>query len=132
VTVPVRFRRTWAGVLALLVMFLPPSTCSSAPLALVESTPGTDASVPAPAQLVLRFDEPIDRSRCSVLLVGGPRNTSVLLLRAEPDNRPDVLVYLLGRLEPGPYKAQWKIRSTGGRELEGVLTFTVVGPGAPR
>jgi methionine-rich copper-binding protein CopC len=132
VTVSVRLERKWAGALASLALFVLPATSSGAPLALVESTPGTDASVPPPAQLVLRFDEPVDRSRCSVLLVGGPRGTSVLLLRAEPGARPDVLVYPLGRLEPGSYKATWKIRSTGGRELEGVLTFTVVGPGAPR
>jgi methionine-rich copper-binding protein CopC len=61
----------------------------------------------------------------SVLLVGGPRNTRVLLSSPQaPD--ADTLVYPLPTLSPGQYQAQWKTHGLDGKVMEGTLRFTVI------
>jgi methionine-rich copper-binding protein CopC len=81
---------------------------------LLRSVPAAAESVPAPPQLVLTFNGRVVANLSSVLLVGGPRNTRVLLsLPKGPD--ADTLVYPLPTLAPGQYRAEWKARAVDGR-----------------
>jgi methionine-rich copper-binding protein CopC len=42
---------------------------------------------------------------------------------------PDTLAFKLPRLEPGSYRAEWKVLSVDGHFTQGVVTFTI-GSGA--
>jgi methionine-rich copper-binding protein CopC len=92
---------------------------------LLESIPKAEASVPAPPQIVLKFNSRIEARMSSVLLVGGPRNTRVFLLMPEAP-AADTLVYSLPELAPGQYRAEWKVLSVDGHVNEGVVRFTVI------
>jgi methionine-rich copper-binding protein CopC len=92
---------------------------------LLESVPPADAAVTAPARLVLRFDSRVEAHLSSVVLIGGARQTRVLLtLPGAPGS--DTLVYPLPGLPPGQYRAEWKVLSPDGRPTEGVVRFTVL------
>ena len=81
--------------------------------------------MPAPPKLVLTFNARVVGHLSSVLLVGGPRNTRVLLSAPQgPD--ADTLVYPLPTLSPGQYQAQWKARGVDGKVMDGTLRFTVI------
>jgi methionine-rich copper-binding protein CopC len=69
-------------------------------------------------------EHPPDQTRSHVRLLGGPRNTKILLLRSEGSST-DVLSYKLPSLPPGRYEAQWRAVADDGHVTEGVLTFTV-------
>ena len=100
----------------------------SAHAVLVESIPKAEASVRAPSQLVLKFNSRIEARLSSVWLVGGPRNTRVLLLMPEATT-PDTLIYAMPEmLGPGQYRAEWKVLSVDGHVNEGVVRFTVIEP----
>jgi methionine-rich copper-binding protein CopC len=92
---------------------------------LLRSVPATEESLPAPPKLVLTFNGRVVAHLSSVLLVGGPRNTQVLL---SSPRRPDAdtLVYPLPTLAPGQYRAQWKVRTVDGQVVDGTLRFTVI------
>jgi methionine-rich copper-binding protein CopC len=62
----------------------------------------------------------------------GPQRTIILPARQEIDAPPDTLIYPLPALEPGPYRARWKVLSADGHVTEGVLLFTVDGAAAAR
>jgi hypothetical protein len=90
---------------------------ASVPLAqpaLLRSEPSMEASVPAPPKLVLTFNGRVVVHLSSVMLVGGPRNTRVLLSSREgPD--ADTLVYALPRWGPASIGPSGKrVPSTGG------------------
>ena len=93
---------------------------------IVESHPRHEESVsPPPRQLVLRFNSRIEKPLCSVLLVG-PHQKSIALLRPEADTPPDTLTYSLPPLESGAYQARWKVLAADGHVTEGTVLFTVV------
>jgi methionine-rich copper-binding protein CopC len=111
------------------LLTLGPIADLSAHALLVESVPKADASLPAPSRLILKFNSRIEASLSSVWLVGGPRNTRVLLSKPEA-TAADTLVYWLSEpLAPGRYRAEWKVLSVDGHLTEGVLRFTVIEPG---
>jgi copper resistance protein C len=95
---------------------------------ILQSEPRQDESVAAPRRLVLRFNSRLEKPLCSVQLVGGPRQQSVALSRPEPDAAPDTLAYPLPPLEPGAYRARWKVMAADGHVTEGAVPFTVTGP----
>jgi len=65
----------------------------------------------------------------SVMLIGGLRQTRILLLKNEaPPERPDVLIYRLPTLEPGHYRVEWKAVSVDGHLTDGNLKFDVLPP----
>jgi copper resistance protein C len=115
------------GALIATCLTLGTFTDLSAHALLIDSVPKAEASLPAVSQLVLKFNSRIEARLSSVLLVGGPRNTRVLLLM--PDAAAaDTLVYLLqAELEPGQYRAEWKVMSVDGHVTDGVVRFTVIG-----
>lgn len=95
---------------------------------LLESVPKAEESVLAPVRIVLKFNSRIEARLSSILLVGGPRNTRLLLLMPEAP-AADTLVYSLPELTPGPYRAEWKVLSVDGHINEGVVRFTVIEKG---
>lgn len=92
---------------------------------LLESVPKAEASVSAPSQIVLKFNSRIEARLSSIWLVGGPRNTRVLLLMPEAP-AADTLLFTPPELEPGQYRAEWKVLSVDGHVNEGVVRFTVI------
>lgn len=95
---------------------------------ILESEPRQDATVPAPKRLVLRFNSRLEKSLCSVQLVGGPGQRSVALMRPEAGAAPDTLAYPLPPLPPGSYQARWKVMAADGHVTEGGVPFTVTAP----
>jgi methionine-rich copper-binding protein CopC len=93
---------------------------------LLESTPKAGDAVASPARLMLRFNSRIEKPLSTITLVGGPRNTRIMLLRSEPEAGPDTLVFGLPALEPGRYRVEWKVLSVDGHFTEGVVSFTVI------
>jgi len=79
---------------------------------------------------VLQFNGRIEKHLSTVRLVGGPRNTKMLLLKSDPAAGPDVLTFALPPLEPGAYRVEWRVLSVDGHFTEGVVRFTVVAPAA--
>jgi hypothetical protein len=74
---------------------------------------------------VLRFNSRLEKSLCSVQLVG-PGQRSIALLRLEPAAPPDTLAYPLPpALAPGAYQARWKVMAADGHVTEGTVAFTV-------
>jgi copper resistance protein C len=101
----------------------------SAHALLLESTPAGDTTVTAPSRLVLRFNGRLETSLSSVMLIGGPRQTRVLLIKNEATpEQHDMLIYTLPPLEPGSYRVEWKALSVDGHITNGVLKFEVAAP----
>ncbi|HYB69235.1 MAG TPA: copper resistance protein CopC [Candidatus Bathyarchaeia archaeon] len=96
---------------------------------ILESEPHHEETVLAPKRLVLRFNSRLEKPLCSVQLVG-PRRRSIALFRQEADAAPDTLVYMMPPLEPGEYRARWKVMAADGHVTEGTVVFTVVAPTA--
>jgi methionine-rich copper-binding protein CopC len=94
-------------------------------LGLLVSVPAAETSVPTPPRLVLKFDNRVVARLSSVTLVGGPRDTRIVLSSPQTLNS-DTLVYTLPVLSPGQYRAEWKAMSVDGHVTEGVLRFTVI------
>ena len=101
-----------------------PLPAAQAHAIILESAPAQGSSGPAPRRLILRFNSRLERSLCSVQLVG-PGQHTVALLRAEPDTPPDTLAYPLPPLRPGAYRARWKVMAADGHVTEGTVVFTV-------
>jgi methionine-rich copper-binding protein CopC len=101
---------------------------------LVDSSPRAGEATAPPGELMLRFNGRIEKRLSHVMLVGGPRKTKILLGISHPTAPPDVLRFALPPLEPGAYRAEWKVLSVDGHFTGGAVTFTVVAPGsqAPR
>jgi methionine-rich copper-binding protein CopC len=83
---------------------------------------------------MLHFNGRIEKRLSRVMRVGGPRATKILLGVSGPDAPPDMLRFTLPPLEPGAYRAEWKVLSVDGHFTVGTVTFTVVAPDslAPR
>ena len=126
--VPVRHaaRLALAAILGIIwACGVPPAAHAHA--IILESTPAAGSTGPAPKRLVLRFNSRLEKSLCSVQLVG-PRQRSIALMRLEPDAPPDTLAYPLPpALPPGEYQARWTVRAADGQVTEGTVPFTIAG-----
>jgi len=89
----------------------------------VASEPADGARVVAPKALAIHFNARIEKSLCSVALVGPGKATVPLL--ATPSPRPETLAYTLPALAPGVYVATWKVLSADGHVTSGTVRFTV-------
>jgi len=89
----------------------------------VASEPEDGTRVVAPKALAIHFNGRIEKSPCSVSLVG-PGKASVPLV-ATPSPRLETLAYTLPILAPGTYVATWKVLSADGHITNGVVRFTV-------
>jgi copper transport protein len=93
----------------------------------ISSEPADGGAGASPHRLVLRFNSRIEKTLCSVMLVG-PMHSHVLLLRRETGAAPDTLTYTMPPLSPGTYQAKWKVMSGDGHLTEGAVSFSVTSP----
>jgi methionine-rich copper-binding protein CopC len=94
---------------------------------LVDSIPRSGETLPVVAEIVLRFNNRIEKDLSRVTLQG-PRASEVRLERADSPSGPDILAYRVPALPSGSYRATWKVLSTDGHLTEGILVFQVAGP----
>jgi methionine-rich copper-binding protein CopC len=113
-----------AAILGIIWACSLPLPAAQAHAIILESAPVQGSSGPAPRRLLLRFNSRLERSLCSVQLVG-PGQRVVALLRQEPDMPPDTLAYPLPTLAAGAYQARWKVMAADGHVTEGTVAFTV-------
>ena len=113
-----------AAILGIIWACSLPLPAAQAHAIILESAPAQGSSGPAPRRLILRFNSRLERSLCSVQLVG-PGQRVVALLRQEPDTPPDTLAYPLPPLAAGTYQARWKVMAADGHVTEGAVAFTV-------
>ena len=93
----------------------------------ISSEPADGGTGAPPHRLLLRFNSRIEKSLCSVMLVG-PRQAHGVPLREEIGAASDTLTYSLPALSPGTYQAKWKVLSADGHLTEGAVTFSVKNP----
>ena len=91
---------------------------------ILESSPKHQETVAAPSRLMLRFNSRIEKKLCSVSLIG-PGQTTILLLRQEPDAPSNMLIYQLPVLGPGAYRVKWTVLAVDGHVTQGTLVFSV-------
>ena len=113
-----------AAILGIICACSLPLPAAQAHAIILESAPAQGSSGPAPRRLLLRFNSRLERSLCSVQLVG-PGQRVVALLRQEPDTPPDTLAYPLPPLAAGAYQARWKVMAADGHVTEGAVACTV-------
>jgi methionine-rich copper-binding protein CopC len=123
-------RRAYLGVAAGGMAWLAAASIVSGQVPLLESVPAAGETVTPPSHLVLRFNGRIEKRLSSVTLVG-PTGTMILLLRQE-SAPPETLIYRLPGLNPGRYRAKWKVLSADGQITEGAVPFTVVTSPSPQ
>ena len=112
-----------AGALALVT-----ATAASAHAVLVSTTPA-DGSVVArsPAQITLRFSEPVASSLGSVRVFGpnGKQLSTGEVDRPSPDT---LAVSITGRLAKGTHTVAWRAVSADGHPIHGAFAFSVGEP----
>jgi methionine-rich copper-binding protein CopC len=91
-----------------------------------DSTPADGATVTSPpAELRLRYDEPVEAALSSVKLTG-PADAAVATEKVAADKAdPKTLVLPLPRLAPGAYRAEWTTVGHDGHRTKGEIRFTV-------
>ena len=93
---------------------------------LQDSTPANGATVASPpAELRLRYDEPVEAALSSVKLTG-PDDAAVATDKVGADKADArTLVLPLPRLAPGAYRAEWTTVGHDGHRTKGEIRFTV-------
>lgn len=93
---------------------------------LLSSTPGNQESVvSAPAEIRLKFNEPVEANFSNVKVIG-PANKETAANRAEPvEGRADTLRVALPPLPAGAYRAEWSAMGRDGHRTKGTVFFTV-------
>jgi methionine-rich copper-binding protein CopC len=92
---------------------------------LVESSPSAGASVQTPSQLMLRFNNRIEKALSRLRLVDGA-GVALPVTVAVGEGDVDRLVAGLPPLAPGPYRVEWQVLSADGHVVGGRFTFTVL------
>jgi len=90
------------------------------------STPANGASVgPAPTELRLQYNEPIEAAMSTVKLAG-PGDATVATDKVVADPGDDkTLVQPLPKLAAGDYRVQWTTMGHDGHHTKGEIRFTV-------
>jgi methionine-rich copper-binding protein CopC len=78
---------------------------------IINSEPVDGGTGPPPHRLLLRFNSRIEKTLCSVTLVG-PGHTHILLLHQQAGATGDTLEYFMPALAAGTYQARWKVMSS--------------------
>ncbi|MGD0430210.1 MAG: copper resistance protein CopC [Acetobacteraceae bacterium] len=81
-------------------------------------------SATSPAQLTLRFTEPVEPLFCTVELQD-PAGAAVTLPAPRPEDGAQALVVPLPKLSPGTYTVIWHVTSIDTHKTEGRYQFTV-------
>jgi len=89
------------------------------------STPANGAVGPAPAELRLQYNEPVEVAMSSVRITG-PGDAAVATDKVAADPGDDkTLVQPLPRLAAGDYRVQWTTMGHDGHHTKGEIRFTV-------
>jgi methionine-rich copper-binding protein CopC len=89
---------------------------------LVESTPAANATLSAPPrELVLRFNNRIEKKLSKVRLVGAKGERFDVPVAV--DGRADMLIGSLPVLTPGAWRLEWQVLSTDGHVVTGAFSF---------
>jgi len=110
-----------------LCLAVTPVAVARAHAIVISSEPADGVTGASPHRLLLRFNSRVEKSLCSVMLVG-PRQAHGVPLREEIGAGSDTLTYSLPALSPGTYRAKWKVLSADGHLTEGAVTFSVKSP----
>jgi methionine-rich copper-binding protein CopC len=121
---PARLVATTTVSLCLMVTLV---TGARAHAIVITSEPADGRTGPPPHRLLFRFNSRIEKSLCSVVLAG-PRQAHIVLLRQETRSDQDALTYPMPALSPGTYQARWKALSADGHLTEGTVSFSVKSP----
>jgi methionine-rich copper-binding protein CopC len=91
---------------------------------LVAASPAPQSVVSAsPSQLVLRFNNRVERRLSRVRLVDERGTVATALLDPDADAPPDRLVARLPPLMPGAWRVEWQVFSADGHVVSGSYTF---------
>jgi methionine-rich copper-binding protein CopC len=90
---------------------------------LLESSPAAGATVSAPDQIILRFNNRVEKGLSRLRLVDAAGAAQSLPIAA--DHGVDRLTAALPPLRPGPYRVEWQVLSADGHVVSGRFAFTV-------
>jgi methionine-rich copper-binding protein CopC len=90
----------------------------------LESSPAAGATVQAPRQLNVRFNNRIEKA-LSRLRLFGERGEPLPLATPAADGPADRLTSPLPPLAPGTYRVEWQVLSTDGHIVSGGFSFRV-------
>ncbi|MEV4004779.1 copper resistance CopC family protein [Actinomadura sp. NPDC049753] len=112
-----------AGAAALAAVLATTAVPASAHTALTSASPGKNATVAAPSQIVLTYGDPVRLPRVVVTAGSGEQ------YQAGPARAVDnkVTQAVGGTLPDGKYTVGWRVVASDGHPVEGTYTFTVQG-----
>ncbi|MBI2215746.1 MAG: copper resistance protein CopC [Candidatus Rokubacteria bacterium] len=90
---------------------------------LLDASPAPHATVPAPAEVRLRFNNRVERalSRLAIVDARGTRHE----LSLARDAAPDRLAAPAPALPPGAYRVEWQVLSADGHSVNGRYPFRI-------
>jgi methionine-rich copper-binding protein CopC len=101
---------------------LVPARSTLAHSLLIESSPGANSTVGiSPGELVLRFNNRIERKLSKIRLVGA--GAQKLDLPVVVTGRADTLRANVPALTPGAWRVEWQVLSTDGHVVSGAFSF---------
>jgi methionine-rich copper-binding protein CopC len=106
------------------VLLLAPASPAAAHSLLLESSPAPGSTVAAPAQLMVRFNNRIEKALSRLRLVD-ERGDAQRLSTPVADGPADRLTVALPPLAPGAYRVEWQVLSTDGHIVSGRFSFRV-------
>jgi len=107
------------------VLLLGTTGAAAAHSLLLESAPAAGATLTAPPrEVMLRFNNRIEKTLCRVRLLDGSGGTHPLVLTAgaAPADR---LTAAVPPLTPGRWRVEWQVLSTDGHVVSGRFEFTL-------
>lgn len=115
-------RRAASALLLLVALLVVGRDLAAAHSLLIESTPAANTNLTTPPrELVLRFNNRIEKKLSKVRLVGG--NGERLEVPVAVTGRADTLTGPLPALAPGPWRLEWQVLSTDGHVVSGAFSF---------
>ncbi len=119
-------RSTWQRVLLILLAIFLAAPPASAHAFLERASPAVGSTIhAAPAEITLRFTEPIEPAFSTVQVTGpGGERVEAGVPRVDA-SAPAVLRVPLKALGPGSYKVVWRVVSVDSHVTDGDFKFTV-------
>jgi methionine-rich copper-binding protein CopC len=111
------------AVLSLLSGFAAPQVWAHAFLEKASPPVGSQSPV-APAELTLRFTEPVEPLFCTIQLLD-PAGATVGVATPKPIDNGQALVVALPKLPPGTYTVVWHVTSVDTHKTEGRFQFSI-------
>jgi len=112
------------GALGAAALVLAVAAAAPAHSILLESVPAPGATVVAPRELTVRFNNRIEKPLSRLRLLDA-RCEPLPLAAAVADGPADRLTTALPPLAPGVYRVEWRVLSTDGHIVSGGFSFRV-------